>query len=141
MYYPIAIEVGDEQHSYSVMVPDLPGCFSAGDTFDEALTNAREAIEGHLESLSDHGDPIPTSTDIEQHLENPDYKGRVWATVEIDITPYLGKSHKINVTLPDRLIKRIDTAVAKQGDVYQSRSGFLSRAALHELERITNRKT
>ncbi|CBV44051.1 type II toxin-antitoxin system HicB family antitoxin [Halomonas elongata] len=140
MYYPIAIEIADEQHAYSVVVPDLPGCFSAGDTFDEAVANAREAIEGHLESLSDHGDPIPKTTTIEQHLENPDYKGWVWATVEVDITPYLGKSHKINVTLPELLIKRIDTAVAKQGDVYQSRSGFLSRAAQYELERITNKE-
>jgi len=32
-------------------VPDLPGCFSAGATFDEALTEAVEAIECHLEGL------------------------------------------------------------------------------------------
>ncbi|PWV66935.1 type II toxin-antitoxin system HicB family antitoxin [Halomonas sp. A11-A] len=64
MHYPIAIEVGDEQHAYGVVVPDLPGCFSAGDTFDEAIANAREAIEGHLESLSEHGDPIPPSSTL-----------------------------------------------------------------------------
>ncbi|MBB3330312.1 putative RNase H-like HicB family nuclease [Halomonas campaniensis] len=134
MHYPIAIEIGDEQHACSVVVPDLPGCFSAGDSFDEAIANAREAIEGHLESLSEHGDPIPTATAIQQHLKHPDFAGWVWATVEIDMTPYLGKSHKINVTLPDLLIKRIDSTVAKHGD-YKSRSGFLARAALHELER------
>jgi len=44
MRYPIAIESGDSKHAYGVVVPDLPGCFSAGDTLDEALTNAREAI-------------------------------------------------------------------------------------------------
>lgn len=134
MHYPIAVEVGDEHHAYSVAVPDLPGCFSAGDTFDEAVNNAREAIEGHLESLVDHGDPIPSASAIEQHLANPDYAGWVWAAVEIDMTPYLGKSHKINVTLPDLLIKRIDSAVASHGE-FKSRSGFLARAALHELER------
>ncbi|QEA38116.1 type II toxin-antitoxin system HicB family antitoxin [Pistricoccus aurantiacus] len=134
MHYPIAIEVGDEQHAYSVVVPDLPGCFSAGDTFDDAIANAREAIEGHLESLAEHGDPIPTATTIQQYLKEPEYAGWVWAAVEIDMTPYLGKSHKINVTLPDLLIKRIDNTVSKQSE-YQSRSGFLARAALHELER------
>lgn len=134
MYYPIAIEAGDERHAFSVVVPDLPGCFSAGDTFDEAIANAREAIEGHLESLSEHGDPIPTATAIQQHLDNPDFSGWIWAAVEVDVTPYLGKSHKINVTLPDLLIKRIDSTVAKHSD-YKSRSGFLARAALHELER------
>jgi predicted RNase H-like HicB family nuclease len=44
MRYPIAIETGDEKHAYGVVVPDLPGCFSAGDNLDEALTNARAAI-------------------------------------------------------------------------------------------------
>jgi predicted RNase H-like HicB family nuclease len=44
MQYPIAIETGDEKHAYGVVVPDLPGCFSAGDTLDEALTNARETM-------------------------------------------------------------------------------------------------
>jgi predicted RNase H-like HicB family nuclease len=134
MHYPIAIEIGDEQHAYGVIVPDLPGCFSAGDTFDEAIANAREAIEGHLESLSAHGDPIPMATAIQQHLDSPDFAGWVWAVVEVDVSPYLGKSHKINVTLPDLLIKRIDSTVAKHAD-YKSRSGFLARAALHELER------
>lgn len=134
MYYPIAIEVGDDQHAYGVAVPDLPGCFSAGDTFDEAIANAREAIEGHLESLAEHGDPIPSASAIEQHLANPDYAGWVWAAVEIDMTPYLGKSHKVNVTLPDLLIKRIDSAVERHSE-FKSRSGFLARAALHELER------
>jgi predicted RNase H-like HicB family nuclease len=55
MRYPIAIETGDSKHAYGVVVPDLPGCFSAGDTLDEALTNAREAILLHLEGLLDDG--------------------------------------------------------------------------------------
>ena len=41
MLFPIAIERGDEQHAYGVVVPDLPGCHSAGDTFEEALANAK----------------------------------------------------------------------------------------------------
>jgi predicted RNase H-like HicB family nuclease len=40
MRYPIAIETGDAEHAYGVVVPDLPGCFSAGDTLDEALANS-----------------------------------------------------------------------------------------------------
>jgi len=45
MRFPIVIEPGDEQHAFGVVVPDLPGCFSAGDTLDEAIDNAKEAIE------------------------------------------------------------------------------------------------
>ena len=55
MKYPIAIEPGNDKHAFSVVVPDLPGCFSAGDTIDEAIVNAKEAIELWLETIIDDG--------------------------------------------------------------------------------------
>ena len=46
MKYPIAIEIGSPKKSWGVVVPDLPGCFSAADSgIDEAIENAKEAIE------------------------------------------------------------------------------------------------
>ncbi|MBE0507285.1 MAG: type II toxin-antitoxin system HicB family antitoxin [Marinospirillum sp.] len=134
MLFPVAIERGDENHAHGVYVPDLPGCFSAGDTWDEALANAREAIEGHLEVLSDGSEPIPEAGTVEKYADNPDYAGMVWALVDVDITPYLGRSQKINVTLPDGLISRIDDLVSRS-PAYQSRSGFLAKASMHELAR------
>ncbi len=44
---------------YTVIVPTLPGCISEGDTLEEALTNIKEAIELHIESLQAHGEEIP----------------------------------------------------------------------------------
>ena len=132
MLFPTAIERGDEQHAYGVAVPDLPGCHSAGDTFEEAMANAKEAIEGWLEVAVDFGDPIPEATSIEHHMDNPDFEGKIWAVIDIDLTPYLGKSHEINVTLPDLLVKQIDDFVASHpGD--KTRSGFLLRVAMAEL--------
>ena len=49
MIFPIAIERGDANHAFGVIVPDLAGCHSAGDTLQQAFTNAKEAIKGHLE--------------------------------------------------------------------------------------------
>ena len=66
MRYPIAIEAGDAKHAFGVVIPDLPGCFSAGDTMDDALTNAREAILLHLEGLLDDGNAFPAPSLIEQ---------------------------------------------------------------------------
>jgi predicted RNase H-like HicB family nuclease len=43
MRYPIAIEPGTETEAFGVVVPDLPGCFSAGDTMEEAMAKARLA--------------------------------------------------------------------------------------------------
>lgn len=134
MLYPIVIEPGDADHAFGVVVPDIPGCFSAGDTFEAALINAKEAIEFHLEGLCEDGLDIPQASSMQTHLSDPNYIGWVWALVEIDITPFLGKSQKVNVTLPDVLIKRIDDTVARKS-IYKSRSGFLAQAALHELSR------
>jgi predicted RNase H-like HicB family nuclease len=60
MKYLVIIEKG--LNNYSAHVPDLPGCVSVGDTFDESLAGIREAIEGHLEVMREFGDPIPEPT-------------------------------------------------------------------------------
>lgn len=53
MLYPIAISTGDQDHAWGVEVPDIPGCYSAGDDLDDAMAMAREAIEGHFEILAE----------------------------------------------------------------------------------------
>ena len=50
MRYPVVIHK-DPESDYGVTVPDLSGCFSAGETLDEALLEVVEAIECHLEGL------------------------------------------------------------------------------------------
>jgi predicted RNase H-like HicB family nuclease len=60
MKYRVLIEQ-DENGFFTAEVPALPGCISQGETREEALANIREAIAGYLESLSEHGDPIPPS--------------------------------------------------------------------------------
>ncbi len=73
----------DEDSDYGVTVPDLAGCFSAGATIDEALTNIVEAIECHLEAMLSAGEKIPSSKPIEKHRKNPDYADALWAIVEV----------------------------------------------------------
>jgi predicted RNase H-like HicB family nuclease len=80
MRYPIAIETGDAKHAYGVVVPDLPGCFSAGDNLDEALSNAREAILLHLDRLLDDGLSFPKPSAIEQLRR---YRSWTWAIVDV----------------------------------------------------------
>lgn len=46
MKFIIAMVPGTESTAWGVLVPDLPGCFSAGDTMDEAMENARPAMHG-----------------------------------------------------------------------------------------------
>ena len=46
-------------NNYSAYAPDVPGCISTGDTWEEIRDNIREALTYHLEMLRDYGDPIP----------------------------------------------------------------------------------
>jgi len=134
MFYPIAIEAGDAKHAYGVIVPDLPGCFSAGDTLDDAILNAKEAITGHIELLVELEHDIPAVSTVTELAKNPDFSGYTWALVEIDMTRLLGGSEKINVTLPKSLVDRIDRCVASHPE-FKSRSGFLAQAALERVSK------
>jgi predicted RNase H-like HicB family nuclease len=59
MRYTVVLEPDAEGRGYTVRVPALPGCITEGETRDEALANAREAIEGFIEGLRKVGDPVP----------------------------------------------------------------------------------
>lgn len=48
-----------ESGGYVVEVPSLPGCYSQGETVEEALANIREAIDLHIESMMAHGEEVP----------------------------------------------------------------------------------
>ncbi|MBS1172796.1 MAG: hypothetical protein H6R12_1626 [Proteobacteria bacterium] len=127
MRFPIAIEPGDQEHAFGVVVPDLPGCFSAGDTLDEAVANAPEAILLHLEGYLDAGEPFPEPRPLDEHRRNPDFTGWVWAVVEVDLSRFDEKTERINITLPRRVLRVIDEGAKRVGE---SRSAFLARAGL-----------
>lgn len=131
MKFPVVLHK-DPGSDYGVTLPDVPGCFSAGSTVDEALDNTKDALALHFEGLLADGEELPQPQSIDLHLANPDYAGGVWAVIEFDITPYLGKAVRFNATLPEHLLQRIDDRVSKD-QRYSSRSGFLATAALREL--------
>jgi predicted RNase H-like HicB family nuclease len=56
--YKVGLEP-QEEGSYTVFVPTLPGCVLQGETTEEALANIKEGIEVYLESLKERGIPLP----------------------------------------------------------------------------------
>ncbi len=132
MRYPVAIESGDARHAYGVVVPDLPGCFSAGDTMDEALANAQEAILLHLECLLDDGKAIPKPSTIEKLRRKREFKNWTWAVVDVDMSQLGDKAARINITLPQRILRAVDSHARRMGE---SRSGFLARAAVDAMRK------
>ncbi len=68
MRYTIILEYDPEAKAYAVTVPALPGCTSQGDTIEEAIANAKEAITGHIDTLKTIGEPIPEETERPQAI-------------------------------------------------------------------------
>lgn len=131
MKFPVVLHK-DADTDYGVIVPDVPGCYSAGSTVSEAMESIKEALALHFEGLVADNDPLPQAQEIDKHLENPEYEGGIWAVVDFDVTPYFGKAVRFNASLPEKLLHRIDECV-KNDNRYASRSGFLAAAALNEL--------
>lgn len=69
----IALVHKDDNTSYGVSFPDVPGCISAGDTFGEAISNASEALAGHLRLMEVDGDAIPAARTLEELREDRDF--------------------------------------------------------------------
>lgn len=90
MRFFVAIEPGDDEHAFGVVVPDLPGCFSAGDTLDEAFENAKEAIDLWCETVMEDGGMIPPGKTLAEHQVNSEFAGWVWSIVEVPVERYLG---------------------------------------------------
>ena len=126
MNYPIVIHK-DPESDYGVTVPDLPGCLSAGDSLDDALAQATEAIECHLEGLLLDNEAIPLPQNIEAHRDNPDYADGIWALATVDLAKLSGKAKRINITVSEPLLATMDKFAAQQGE---TRSGLLTRATL-----------
>lgn len=134
MRYPVAIH-HEENTAYGVTVPDIPGCFSAGDSFDEALENTVNAINDHLELLAIDGETAPAASSIQELINNDDYSDATWGFVDIDTTSFMGKTEKLNVTLPTIVTRQVDKLVSSGRA--KNRSAFLAEAAM---EKVANYK-
>jgi predicted RNase H-like HicB family nuclease len=131
MLYPVVIHK-DKSSDYGVSVPDLPGCFSAGSSMEEALMNAVEAIECHLEGMLFDGEAIPDAQPVEVHQRDKAYTGGTWALVNVDLSKLASKAKRINITLPERVLALVDEQAKREGE---SRSGLLARAVLDYIGR------
>jgi predicted RNase H-like HicB family nuclease len=129
MNFPVVVHK-EPDSAYGVTIPDLPGCFSAGDTLDEALENTKEALECHIEGLLMDEVPLPIPQAIEKHYQNPDYSDGIWESVPVDISKISGNLKPIEVTLPEKILIQLDKYAKKKGD---TRSSLLVQATIEYL--------
>jgi len=120
--------------AYGVVVPDLPGCTSAGSTTDEALRKAVEAVRLWIEDAIDHGEALPTPRSIEALRADPEIAAALTEGAALAIVPLLldaGRPVRANLSLDAGLLDAIDEAAKAHG---LTRSAFLASAAREKIE-------
>ena len=127
MRYPIAIEMGTPTRAFGVVVPDLPGCFSAGDTLDEAMAGAEEAAAAWIDSALDAGEAIPAPSALEALRENPEYRGWSFGVATVDLQQFADDIERVNISLPRRVLRRLDAQAKAAG---KTRSGLIADMTL-----------
>lgn len=133
MQFPIAIHK-DDGSVFGVTVPDIPGCHSWGDTIDEAIKNAKEAIYGHIGTLLEFGEQADFKASAIQDLRNQEeFAEAIWAMVDVDLSELDPTPERVNVSIPRFVLRRIDSYTKSH---HETRSGFLARAAMHALAEV-----
>lgn len=126
----VALLRKDPDSDFGVEFPDFPGCVTAGSSLDEARRMAEEALRFHIEGLREDGDALPEPRDIDALMIEPENREAVAFLVEIPEEP--PRRVRVNVTLPESALRRIDEFARAHG---LSRSSFLTRAALESITR------
>ena len=117
---------------YGVSFPDFPGCISAGDSLDEALQSASEALQGHVQMMEADGDAVPPARSLDEIMGDVSLAEDREATVfsAVPLIRDRGSTTRINVSLDLGLLEAIDDAARLRK---QTRSAFLASAARREL--------
>lgn len=141
MFFTLGIESPkNNNEAYGIVVPalcnDKYDCFSAADNEDEIPAMATEAILLTIQDMIESGeyDISDVKNDHLSYQKNDNYAYcDTWVIIHVDVSKFNGKQKRINITLPDVLIDRIDNAVKANHSIYKDRSNFLAEAAINEL--------
>ena len=99
--FPALFHRNDDDGSYTVTFPDLPGCIAVGDTTEEALEDAKSSLALHLYGMEQDGEPIPAPSDIRSlKLEEGDVPAMVEVNMKIYRARFLTRSVKKTLTIP-----------------------------------------
>ena len=127
MRFPVAIEIGSGTQAYGIVAPDLPGCFSAGDTLDEAMVNAEEAAAAWIDAALDANEAIPAPSPLDILREDPRFAGWSFGVVNVGEDILDNEPARVNVSLPRRVLARLDAQAKAAG---KTRSGYIVEMTL-----------
>ncbi|KAB2918526.1 MAG: CopG family transcriptional regulator [Hyphomicrobiaceae bacterium] len=123
----------DPDSAFGVSFPDLPGCYGAGDTYDEAIANAKVSLREYAEAMDDDGKDMPaprTHGDLAANATEKIEMAKAAFIIEVPLV-FGGTSKRINVSLDAGILEVIDAFVKEAGT---TRSAFLAEVAFAKIK-------
>ena len=125
----IALIHKDAGSDFGASFPDFPGVVTAAPTLEDLRKEAEEALTLHIAGLVEDGEIVPDPSPLDVIAQVDDYRDAV-AVLVVGAPVLGGASVRVNITLPESMLKRIDQYAEEHG---MTRSGFLVQAAKKEL--------
>jgi len=139
MNLSIGLELADSDEAIGITVPALNienySCYSSADEEEEIIPMVKEAISLVLDDMSLNAPELISKISdlgIRKYKEDKEYSDfNNWMVLEFDLSPYLGKQKRVNISLSEGVLHTIDRVVESRAE-YRDRSHFLEVAARHE---------
>jgi predicted RNase H-like HicB family nuclease len=129
----VAVIEKEPDSAFGVWFPDVEGCFSAGDTLEEAVANAAAALRQHTEAIESAGRHLAAARHVDDVLHDKDVRVAVKKGAVLFSVPLLadaGRTVRINISLDKGLVDQIDAAASKRG---LTRSAFIAQATREKI--------
>jgi len=130
----IAYVYKDPHSSFGVSFPDLPGCYGAGESYDEAIKNAKISLREYALALSDDGEAMPkprTHSQLAGDTTEEIEMDKAAFIIEVPLLTVGVAKRRVNVSMDDRVLAAIDNACELTG---LNRSAFLADIAVKWLQ-------
>lgn len=123
----VVMLIHGEAGNYGASFPDFPGATTGADDLDALYVKAAEMLAFHVGGLAEDGEPIPGIRSLDALRRDPAFRedsaDAIVGLIDVDLP---GRAVRVNISVEENLLKRIDHAAASVGE---TRSGFLASAA------------
>ncbi len=129
----VVMVIHEHDGTFGASFPDFPGATTVADNLDALIPKAAEMLAFHVGGLSEDAEPVPEIRTPSRLYEDAEFRasiaepGAMLWLLEVELP---GKSVRVNITLEESTLKRIDRAARAAGE---TRSGFLATAAKERL--------
>lgn len=125
--------IDGEPGAFGVVIPDCVGCSAMGDTVEEALDNAAEALRDWAEAIEAQGGAVPTPRSSAQIRADAEAEGFAVTYASVPLIRHLGRPVKANLSLDSGILAAIDATASRLGVTRSALVEMLAKQGLPAL--------